>query len=65
MEKQIKELDTESYVKTRMISNSYGKDPELLKEYGSRLKDIPKEQRLLSMQIKELKEEYESIQKGK
>jgi len=64
LEKQIKDLDTESYVKARVIGNSYGKDPELLKEYGSRLKDIPKEQRALSMQINELKEEFETIQKG-
>ncbi len=65
LEKQSKEADTESYVKARMISNSYGKDPELLREYGNRLKEIPKEQRQLSTQIKELKAEYDLIQKGK
>jgi len=64
LEKQIKEMDTESYVKARVIGNSYGKDPDLLKEYGNRLKEIPKEQRRLSMQINELKEELGSIQKG-
>lgn len=61
LEKEIKELDTESYVKARVLSNSYGKDPQLLKEYGARLKEIPKLQRLLAEQISALKEEMDRV----
>ncbi|MEW5894259.1 MAG: ATP-binding cassette domain-containing protein [Candidatus Omnitrophota bacterium] len=61
LERQIKELDTESYVKARVLSNSYGKDPRLLKEYGQRLKDIPKIQRQLAEQINSLQEERDLI----
>lgn len=62
LEKEIKELDTESYVKARVLANSYGKDPQLLKEYGARLKEIPKLQRLLAEKISALREEKEQIQ---
>jgi len=62
LEKEIKELDTESYVKARVLANSYGKDLQLLKEYGARLKEIPKLQRLLAEKISALREEKEQIQ---
>lgn len=62
LEAQIKELDTESYVKARVLGNSYGKDPAMLKEYGLRLKEIPKLQRRLAEQITALQEERNRIQ---
>lgn len=62
LEKEIKELDTESYVKARVLGNSYGKDPKLLKEYGVRLKSIPKLQRKIAEQINALNDEKEKIQ---
>jgi len=61
LEKEIKDMDTESYVKARVLSNSYGKDPQLLKEYGVRLKEIPKLQRRLAEQIQELEGERANI----
>jgi len=62
LQKQIKDLDTESYVKARVLSNAYGKDKQLLKEYGARLKEIPGLQRRLAEQISALNEERDSIQ---
>ncbi len=61
LEKEIKDLDTESYVKSRLLSNSYGKEPLLLKEYGARLKEIPRIQRQLAEQIQALEEEQAKI----
>jgi len=61
VEEQMKELETESYVKARVLSNSYGKDPDLLKEYGKRLKEIPKLLRELAGRIKELQQEEEKV----
>mgnify|MGYP006301119493 CR=1 FL=1 len=63
LEKQIKELDTETYVKSRVLSNAFGKDPSLLKEYGQRLKEIPKQQRRLAEHIRRLKDEKEDIER--
>ncbi len=62
LEKEMKELDTESYVKARVLANAYGKDPALLKEYGQRLKEIPKLQRQAAMRIKELEAEKRMIE---
>ncbi|MFP4473088.1 MAG: ATP-binding cassette domain-containing protein [Candidatus Omnitrophota bacterium] len=63
LQKQIKELDTETYVKSRVLSNAYGKSPDLLKEYGRRLKEIPKVQRKCAEQVRRLKEEKEQIER--
>jgi len=62
LESQIRELDTESYVKARVLGNSYGKDPVMLKEYGLRLKEIPRLQRRLAEQIGALQKERDQIQ---
>ena len=63
LEQENKDLETESYVKARVISNAYGKDPEIIKEYGKRLKWIPKRQREVATRIKELVAEKDSISK--
>lgn len=63
IEQESKDLETESYVKARVIGNAYGKDPELLKEYGQRLKEITKLLRKNESLVKELKEERDRISK--
>ena len=61
LEEENQKLETESYVKARILANAYGKDPEVIKEYGKRLKEIPKMQRDIATQIKDLKEEKDCI----
>ena len=61
LEKEFKELETESYVKARFIANSYGKDPALIKDYGKRMKWIPLRLREIEARIKYLNEEKERI----
>lgn len=63
LEKEKEELETESYVKARTLSNSFGKDKEMLKEYGQRLKWIPKRLREIETTIRQLKEERDKISK--
>ena len=61
LEQEGKEIEKESYVKARVLANAYGKDPEVLKEYGRRLKEIPKRLREIESQIKQLQEERDRI----
>ena len=61
LEEENQKLETESYVKARILANAYGKDPEVIKEYGKRLKEIPKMQRDIATQIKDFKEEKDCI----
>lgn len=63
LEKEQKELETESYVKARFLGESYGKDKQVLKEYGQRLKYIQERQREIEATIKKLREEKEKISK--
>ncbi len=63
LEKEKEELETESYVKSRTLANSFGKDKALLKEYGQRLKWIPKRLREIETTIKQLTEERNRISK--
>ncbi len=63
LEKEKVDLETESYVKSRTLADSFGKEPELLKEYGQRLKWIPKRLREIDMQINQLSEERSRISK--
>ncbi len=63
LETECRELETESYVKSRVLANAYGKDPDLLKEYGRRLKEIPVRLRDVKSEIKALEEERRRIQK--
>ena len=64
LEKEQKELETESYVKSRHMAKSFDKrSPEVLKEYGRRLKYIQTRQREIESMIKKLKEERDRISK--
>lgn len=59
-----KELETESYVKSRHLSQQFDKrDNQTLKEYGRRLKEIQTRLREIESIIKKLEEERESITK--
>jgi len=62
-EAEFKELETESYVKARFIANAYGKDAQVIREYGQRLKWIPLRLREIEARIKHLNEEKERISK--
>ena len=62
LEKEQKDLETESYVKSRHLSKSFDKrDPEILKEFGRRLKEIQTRSREIETMIKELKNERDRI----
>ncbi len=63
LHQQMKDLEKESYVKSRLLANAYGKDPELIKECGQRLKQIPKILRELESEIKRLTDEKDNISK--
>lgn len=64
LEKEQKDLETESYVKSRHLSKSFDKrDPAVLKEYGKRLKDIQSRLREIESIVKKLKEERVRISK--
>lgn len=63
LEVENKEIESESYVKARVLSNAYGKDPDMLKEYGQRLKWIAQRQREIEATIKQLVEERGRINK--
>ncbi len=63
LEDENKEIESESYVKARVISNAYGKDPQMLKEYGQRLKWIHQRQREIESKIRQLAEERDQINK--
>jgi len=65
LEQEQKDLETESYVKSRHLSKSFDKrDPGILKEYGRRLKEIQSRQREIESTIKKLREERDRISKG-
>ncbi|MCR4338111.1 MAG: ATP-binding cassette domain-containing protein [Candidatus Omnitrophica bacterium] len=61
LEKEKQDIETESYVKARVLGNAFGKDPNLLKEYGKRLKEIPIRLREIESTVKQLKEERDQI----
>jgi len=64
LQKELKELETESYIKSRKMSELYeGKDAQLIKEYGKRLKDIVRRQREIDVGIRILNEEKNKISK--
>ncbi|MBN1870187.1 MAG: ATP-binding cassette domain-containing protein [Candidatus Omnitrophica bacterium] len=64
LEQEQKDLEMESYVKSRHLSKSFDKrDPDVLKEYGRRLKDIQSRLREIETTIKNLNEEKERITK--
>ena len=58
LEKETKDLETETYVKSRMLSKFYQeKDKEKIKEFGGRLKWIQNRLREIETAIRALKEE--------
>jgi ATP-binding cassette, subfamily F, member 3 len=64
MENEQKELEMESYVKSRHLTKAFDKrDPDVLKEYGRRLKDIQTRLREIETTIHQLKEERDHINK--
>lgn len=63
LEKEQNELETESYVKSRFLSDSFGREPEKIKEYGIRLKDIQKRLREITVGLDKLQEEKRAISK--
>ena len=63
LEAENKQLETESYVKSRFLNDAFGRDPELLREYGKRLKDIQKRLRDIVVRLDQLQEEKNGISK--
>ncbi len=64
LEREKKELETESYIKSRVLSESFsGRDQEMLKSYGQRLKFIQRRIREIGNTIDQLTEERSRITK--
>ena len=64
LENEKKELETESYIKARVLSEPLTRrDPETLKEYGQRLKSIQRRTREIETTIDRLLEERNRISK--
>ncbi|MDE2215061.1 MAG: ABC-F family ATP-binding cassette domain-containing protein [Candidatus Omnitrophica bacterium] len=63
LEAESKQLETESYVKSRFLSESFGRDPNMIREYGIRLKEIHKRMRDIVVILDQLQEEKISISK--
>ncbi len=63
LEKEKSDLETESYVKSRFLSDSFGRDQDVIKEYGMRLKEIQKRLREIVVILDKLQEEKISISK--
>ena len=64
LEQEHKDLETESYSKGRSLSESFGRDPATLKEYGQRLKFIQQRLREIASTLTKLREEKERIEKA-
>ncbi|MBF0511103.1 MAG: ABC-F family ATP-binding cassette domain-containing protein [Candidatus Omnitrophica bacterium] len=63
LEAEQKQLETESYVKSRFLSDSFGRDSNMIKEYGLRLKEIQKRTREIMVLLDQLQEEKIKISK--
>jgi ATP-binding cassette subfamily F protein 3 len=63
LENESKQLETESYVKSRFLSDAFGRDPNMIKEYGIRLKEIQKRMRDIVVILSQLQEEKIQISK--
>ena len=62
LEKEGKDLELESYAKSRKLTDSYeNRDADLIRDLGRRLKDIQTRQRVIETTIKELIEERACI----
>ena len=56
-------LEHESYAKARFMANAFGKNKEILQEYGRRLKEITKLLRGIESRINKLEDERDRISK--
>ncbi len=63
LEKEQQDLETESYVKSRYLSDTFGRDQQMLKEYGQRIKEIQLRQRDIAVTLDRLQEEKQRINK--
>jgi len=63
LEAESKALETESYVKSRFLSDAFGRAPDMIKEYGIRLKEIQKRTRDIVVILSQLQEEKIRISK--
>ena len=63
LEAENKQLETESYVKARFLSDAFGRDPQMIKAYGVRLKEIQKRIREIVVILDQLQEEKIRISK--
>ncbi len=63
LEAEQKQLATESYVKSRVLSGTFGRDQQMLKEYGRRLKEIQRRARAIAVTLDKLQEEKIRISK--
>jgi ATP-binding cassette subfamily F protein 3 len=64
LEKEDQELETETYVKSRILSDvTKARDPQVLKECGQRLKEIQTRRREIMTSINEMREEQRRISK--
>ena len=63
LEQESKDLELESYAKARFLSNTMGKDREILKEYGQRLKWITMRLREIEAKVNALTEEKNNMSK--
>jgi len=63
LEAESKQLETESYVKARFLSDAFGRDSNMIKEYGIRLKEIQKRIRDIVVILDQLQEEKIRISK--
>ncbi len=63
LENERKQLETESYVKSRVLSDTFGRDTVLIKEYGRRLKEIQRRMREIVVTLDKLQEEKIRISK--
>ncbi|MBL8012763.1 MAG: ATP-binding cassette domain-containing protein [Candidatus Omnitrophica bacterium] len=64
LEKEDQELETETYVKSRILSDvTKARDPQVLKECGQRVKEIQTRRREIMSTINALKEEQRKISK--
>jgi ATP-binding cassette subfamily F protein 3 len=62
LEQEAKDLDTENYVKSRMMNKLYeSRDSGKIKEFGQRLKDIQSRQRDIAAELKSLADERDRI----
>ncbi|MBI3602438.1 MAG: ABC-F family ATP-binding cassette domain-containing protein [Candidatus Omnitrophica bacterium] len=63
LEEEQKQLETESYVKSRFLSDAFGRDPHLIKDYGIRLKEIQRRFREIAVTLDRLHQEKINITK--